>query len=173
MPKYLQQPQTTKSLNNPRKVNYFGDRELSQDYYVSENKLYKKMKSGEFREILPQKNGNYTFFFLKNKGEGKSRINTKYLDRMIYKNNDGEMVEDNIIENENNDVIVNEIPENEIIYEIRLIDGDTGDEIFYKRGDRFYEMINGILEDESYDGIYHDENEPNKIVIVVYDLDEY
>jgi hypothetical protein len=34
-------------------------------------------------------------------------------------------------------------------------------------------MTNGILDDESYDGIYYGENEPNKIVIMVYDLDEY
>jgi hypothetical protein len=65
MPKYLKVPQTIKSLNEPRKVNYFNGQELGQSYYISENKLYKKMKNGDYREILPQHNEKYKFYILK------------------------------------------------------------------------------------------------------------
>jgi hypothetical protein len=176
MPKYLKVPQTIKSLNKPRKVNYFNGQELGQSYYVSENKLYKKMKNGDYREILPQHNEKYEFYFLKNKIEGKSRVGVKRIDEMEFK----EEI-DNEIENENDnelssevieeDIRVNEIPENEIVYEITVIDGDTGNEIYYKKNDRIYNIVNEILKDETYQGIYYIYS--NRLSIIINDLDEY
>jgi hypothetical protein len=87
MPRYNNQPNTLKELQNPRIVNSYNGKTLGNTYYISNNKLYKRMKSGLFREICSQHNTGdrlYTFYFIKNKGSyaGISRINVKKLDQM-------------------------------------------------------------------------------------------
>jgi hypothetical protein len=87
MPRYNNQPNTLKELQNPRIVNSYNGKALGITYYISNNKLYKRMKSGLFREICSQYNKGdrrYTFYFIKNKGcyAGMSRINVRKLDQM-------------------------------------------------------------------------------------------
>jgi hypothetical protein len=89
MPKYIQTPNTIKKLENPRIVNYYNNILLGQCYYISNNKIYRKMKCGDYREIMPQKcDGKYVFYFLKNKSGGKSRIFSKNIINMEFKNED-------------------------------------------------------------------------------------
>jgi hypothetical protein len=85
MSKYIEKPITTKTLENARKVNYFNGKELGRVYYIANDKLYKKTRKDEYCEVLLQHNGGYYFYFLKNKPNGKSRINENRLGEMIYK----------------------------------------------------------------------------------------
>jgi hypothetical protein len=103
MPRYNNQPNTLKELQNPRIVNSNNGKTLGITYYINNNKLYKKMKSGLFREICSQYNNGdrrYTFYFIKNKGSyaGMSRINVRKLDQM-------ELVEE-VIDSGIGDVVV-------------------------------------------------------------------
>ena len=94
MPRYIKELQEVEQLDNPRKVNYFNGRELGQDYYISDDKLYKQMKNGNYRELMIQTNGYFNFYFVKNKIKGKSRVGVKRINEMEYKTTDEEQVVD-------------------------------------------------------------------------------
>jgi hypothetical protein len=66
-------------------VNYFNGNELGQCYYISNVKLYRKMKCGEYRELMTQDSSYFTFYFIKNKTSGKSRIGIERVNEMEYK----------------------------------------------------------------------------------------
>jgi hypothetical protein len=80
MPRQIYNPQTLDTLpEDAREVDMIKDKILGRTYYVYGGKLYRRMKDGKYREVCPQSNrkDDYTFYFLKNKDGGKSRIGTK------------------------------------------------------------------------------------------------
>jgi hypothetical protein len=95
MPRYIKELQEVEQLVNPRKVNYFNGRELGQDYYISDDKLYKQMKNGNYRELMIQTTGYFNFYFVKNKFKGKSRIGVKIINEMEYKPTEEQVVDEN------------------------------------------------------------------------------
>jgi hypothetical protein len=87
MPKQIYNAKTLENLpEDAKKVDMFKDKILGRLYYVYDDKLYKRMKDGKYREVCPQSNrkDNYTFYFLKNKDGGKSRIGTKRINEMSF-----------------------------------------------------------------------------------------
>ncbi|GHU19212.1 hypothetical protein FACS189472_08670 [Alphaproteobacteria bacterium] len=84
MPRYLTLPTTVKYLSTARIVNSFNGKKLGQLYYIADGKLWKMMKNGDYREILMQEGPSFKYYFLKNRGAGKSRVNIKRLDEMTW-----------------------------------------------------------------------------------------
>jgi hypothetical protein len=91
------------NLDNPRKVNCLRSNILDNEYYVANNKLYKKldlkssrykrMKSGEYKKsnssmyrelVLQTDNPRYVHYFLKDKNKKKLTVSVKKLCDLTY-----------------------------------------------------------------------------------------
>ncbi|GHU18275.1 hypothetical protein FACS189472_06370 [Alphaproteobacteria bacterium] len=81
MPRYIYNAQTLTELPNGKLVNCYNGKMLGRSYYVYDNKLYKMMKDGKFRELCPQHNPDdaFQFYFVKNLNAGKSKVSVKKL----------------------------------------------------------------------------------------------
>jgi hypothetical protein len=90
MPRCYYNPQTSEDLPNARRVNTYKNKIFTQDYFVYDNRLFKQMKNGKYRELCPQINDHeleankYTFYFVKQKDWDKGRVPVNKLSEMTY-----------------------------------------------------------------------------------------
>jgi hypothetical protein len=74
-----------KDLVDPRKVNCLRSNVLDVEYYIANNKMYKKLKSGKYRELVLQvKNPRYIHYFLRDKNQKKLTVSFKKLCDLTY-----------------------------------------------------------------------------------------
>jgi hypothetical protein len=86
MPKYVNAPKVLDTLIDPKVVNCFKGKKLGNTYYICGNDLYKKTRSGKYREVCLQHNSGdkYAFFFVKNNSGGKDRVGLSKLSLLTF-----------------------------------------------------------------------------------------
>jgi hypothetical protein len=68
-----------------RKVNCLRSYILDIEYYVADNKIFKKLKSGKYRElVLQNKNPWYVHYFLRDKDHRKLTVSVKKLKDLTF-----------------------------------------------------------------------------------------
>jgi hypothetical protein len=75
------------TISDFRKVNALREEQLDVEYFVAKDKLYKKLKNGNYRAlVLQSKRPEYQHYFLRSKEKRKLTINAKKLDLLTYEN---------------------------------------------------------------------------------------
>ncbi|GHU24009.1 hypothetical protein FACS189472_17010 [Alphaproteobacteria bacterium] len=68
-----------------RLVNFYNGKLLEQDLYVSDGKLYKKLKCGKYRPLKEQENFcGFKHYLLKNNDHKRTTVGSGKLDRLSY-----------------------------------------------------------------------------------------
>jgi hypothetical protein len=68
-----------------RKVNHLRDIQLDEEYYVLQNQVYKKLKTGMFRSLVLQKSKTYEHYFMRDTKFKKLTVNAHKLEQLNYR----------------------------------------------------------------------------------------
>ncbi|GHU18296.1 hypothetical protein FACS189472_06400 [Alphaproteobacteria bacterium] len=89
---YKPKTELVDKLISYRLVNFYNGKLLELDLYVSDGKLYKKLKCGKFRPLKKQENFcGYKHYLLRDIDHKRTAVGNRKLDRLAYRSREAKI----------------------------------------------------------------------------------